>query len=330
MEHAGPAVRAEHAGHGAGRGLSAVCPHCGQLLRTFRPEKCCAEALNRGKGQVSENTMSVISRKCAMDGNIMRICIVQMNVVRGDREANRAAVARLVGEAVRCSPSPDVVVLPELWSTGYDLEHAAALASPMGRDDAAFLGMLAVRHQVAFVGGSVLSERDGRMYNRAQVIDRQGRYVAGYDKIHLFRLMHEDRYLTPGDARLLLDFEGMRCGFAICYDIRFCELARRLAVDGAQVLFVSAEWPMPRSSHWETLLQARAVENQMYVAACNRCGVSDGEEFAGHSMIVAPDGTVLARAGSGEECIVADLDIDIVRRTRSAIPVFQDRVPRLY
>ena len=260
----------------------------------------------------------------------MRICAVQMNVVKGDRTANRTAAARLVSEVMSSSCPPDVIVLPELWSTGYDLGRAAELASPMGREDAAFLGELAVRHHIVFAGGSVLSERDGRIYNRAQIIDRQGSHVAGYDKIHLFRLMDEDRYLSPGEEVLSLELEGMHCGFAICYDIRFCELIRKMAVAGAEALFVSAEWPMPRCGHWETLLRARAIENQMYVVACNRCGVTEGEEFAGHSMIIAPDGTVLACAGSGEEYICADFDPDLVRRTRQTIPVFQDRVPRLY
>ena len=131
------------------------------------------------------------------------------------------------------------------------------------------------------------------MFNRAQVIDAEGRYVTGYDKIHLFRLMDEHRFLARGRETRLFSFSGMRCALAICYDIRFCELIRKLAVAGAEALFVSAEWPMVRRDHWETLLRARAIENQMYVVACNRCGGEDGERFAGNSMIVAPDGEVL-------------------------------------
>ena len=260
----------------------------------------------------------------------MRIGVMQMNVVRGDREANRAAVSRLTAQAMAESRPPDVLVLPELWSTGYALEQARELASPMGAEDAAFLGTLAARYHVAFAGGSVLSLRDGAVFNRAQVIDKGGRYAAGYDKIHLFRLMEEDRYLTQGAQTALFDLCGMRCAMAVCYDIRFCELIRKLAVDGAELLFVSAQWPSPRCEHWTTLLRARAIENQMYVAACNRCGTTGQETFAGHSMIVAPDGTVLALAGEEEAVIVADADVALVRGVRSAIPVFQDRVPERY
>ena len=260
----------------------------------------------------------------------MRVGILQMDVVKGDREANSAAVRRLTERAMAAESVPDVLVLPELWSTGYALDRAEELSSPMGGEDAAFLGDLARRHHVAFIGGSVLSRQDGGVRNRAQVIDREGRYVAGYDKIHLFRLMDEHRYLTRGTEPCLFDVGGMRGALAVCYDIRFCELIRRLAVNGAEVLFVSAEWPMVRRDHWETLLRARAIENQMYVVACNRCGAADGEVFAGHSLIVAPDGAVLARAGDGEESVAAELDAGLVRRTRETIPVFLDREPSLY
>jgi len=260
---------------------------------------------------------------------MMRVCAIQMTVEKGDRATNHAAVRRFAAEAVR-SCTPDVIVLPELWSTGYALDRAAELASPEGSLDAAFLGALACELGVSFAGGSVLASRGGRVFNRAQVIDREGRHFAGYDKIHLFRLMDEDRYLSAGAAPLWFELGGMRCSSVICYDIRFCELPRRLAVGGAELLFVSAEWPIPRVEHWRTLLRARAIENQMFVAACNRCGVTDGTEFAGRSALIAPDGTVLAEAGTGEEIIWADFESDAVRRTRELIPVFQDRVPELY
>ena len=260
----------------------------------------------------------------------MKVCVLQMNVVKGNREANRNTVRRMTEQAVSASCPPDVLVLPELWSTGYELEKARELSSPMGEDDAAFLASLAREYHVAFAGGSVLSERDGAVHNRAQVIERDGRYVTGYDKVHLFRLMDEHRYLTPGRERCLFDMGGMRCALAVCYDIRFCEFIRALAVNGAEVLFVGAEWPATRREHWETLLRARAVENEMYVVACNRCGTSGTETFAGSSMIIAPDGTVLAHAGEKEEIAGAEIELSAVRRMRETIPVFLDRVPELY
>lgn len=260
----------------------------------------------------------------------MRICAIQMDVVKGDREANRATVRRMVAEAMQAVCPPDVIVLPELWSTGYDLQRAKELASHMGESDADFLSGLAREFKVAFAGGSVLAEKGGQIYNRAQVIDKEGNYTAGYDKIHLFRLMDEDKYLAQGEASLLFEMGGMRCGSVICYDIRFCELIRKLAVEGAEALFVSAEWPLPRREHWVTLLRARAIENQMYVVACNRCGTTGDEVFAGNSMIIAPDGTILAHADTEEDIICADFEPELVRQTRAKIQVFNDRVPQLY
>ncbi len=122
----------------------------------------------------------------------------------------------------------------------------------------------------------------------------------------------------------------MRCAFAICYDIRFCEYIRKLVLLGAEVLFVSAQWPRSRREHWITLLRARAIENQIYVVACNRCGVEKGGAFAGRSAVIAPDGTYLAQAGEEETVLWATLDSMAVQKTRNSIPIFRDRVPELY
>ena len=257
----------------------------------------------------------------------MRVCALQMDIAKGDRAANHATVRRLVSEAVSLC-SPDVIVLPELWSTGYALEQVRELADEAC--DARFLAGMAREYGFAFAGGSVLAIEGEKVFNRAQVIDCEGRYIASYDKVHLFRLMDEDRFLAPGASVSLFELGGMPCASVICYDIRFCELPRKLAVQGAEVLFVSAEWPIPRVEHWRTLLRARAIENQFYVVACNRCGVTGNTEFAGCSALIAPDGTVLAEAGTGEEIIWADIEPEVVRRVRSGIPVFADRVPELY
>ncbi len=260
----------------------------------------------------------------------MRCAALQFDVRLGDVSANMAAVERHVRALAYSPEPPDVITLPELWSTGYALEHASELASPGGRREAEFLAGLARRSHVAFAGGSVLALEGGRVFNRAQVIGRDGELIACYDKIHLFRPMGECRWLAPGTQRTIFTLGGMRCACVICYDIRFPELARRLALDGAEVLFVSAEWPAPRTAQWEMLLRARAVEDQMYVVACNRCGMAGDTAFEGDSLIIAPDGTVLAQAGSGEETVGAVLDPAFATSLRASFPVLADRVPLLY
>lgn len=168
------------------------------------------------------------------------------------------------------------------------------------------------------------------MLNTIYVFDRQGNEAAEYSKIHLFRLMDEEKHLVSGDRVGEFTVEGVPAGMMICYDIRFPELARRLALVGAKILFVPAEWPHPRLHHWRTLLQARAIENQMYVVACNRVGVSGSTEFFGHSMVIDPWGEVIAEGGESEEIIHASVSLDLVDEVRTRIPVFEDRRPQLY
>ena len=260
----------------------------------------------------------------------MRIAVVQFSVVAGDPTANRRIVEEHVAAIARSGAKPDVIVLPELWSTGYALERARELASPEGQAEAAFLGELAARHHIAFAGGSVLARVGDTVRNRAQVIDASGHLLTFYDKVHLFRLMDEDKYLAAGDRRTAFVLNGIPCSAIICYDIRFCELVRATALDGAKILFVSAEWPLVRKEHWCTLLRARAIENQFFVVACNRSGVTGTETFGGHSMIIAPDGAILAQADEHDAVLTADLDFTLLDRVRAACPVFTDRAPEAY
>ncbi|HBI05283.1 MAG TPA: carbon-nitrogen hydrolase, partial [Paenibacillaceae bacterium] len=114
------------------------------------------------------------------------------------------------------------------------------------------------------------------------------------------------------------------------YDIRFPELARSYALDGAGILVNSAEWPHPRLNHWRTLMQARAIENQMYVVACNRVGISGKTEFCGHSMVIDPWGEILVEGGEEEAILIAEIDLTLIEEVRGKIPVFADRRPDLY
>ncbi len=255
----------------------------------------------------------------------MRVGIIQMNVVKGNRPANRQTVAERVDTLMRQPCPPQVIVLPELWSTGYALKQAAELATPEGEDEAAFLGELARKYHVAFAGSSVMALHEGRIFNRAQIVDENGRLVGSYDKIHLFGPMDEDTVFSPGREAVPFFLYGACCACIICYDLRFCELPLKLALEGAQVLFISAEWPLVRKDHWITLLRARAIENQLFVVGCNRSGGPEGRRCGGHSTIVAPDGTILAQADANDALLCGDLNLDLVRATREAIPAFKDR-----
>jgi predicted amidohydrolase len=145
-------------------------------------------------------------------------------------------------------------------------------------------------------------------------------------------MLDEPKYLSGGASRAeVFELDGVKMGLIICYDLRFPELARRLALEGAQVLHIVAEWPSARKDHWRALQLARAIENQMPVVSCNRVGATGGTEFCGTSMVIDAWGNVLAEGSEDrEETLTASVDLREVPNVRKRVPVFESRVPELY
>ncbi len=257
----------------------------------------------------------------------LTISLGQMDIALGQPRLNLAKVQELTAEARR--RGSDVVLFPELWATGYDLENAEQYAT--GLDEGFFAELAALAKENAIhICGSLLSVQNGRYYNTAPFFSPEGKCLGHYSKIHLFRLMDEDKYLTAGQAAPVFDLPWGKSAIAICYDLRFPELFRRYALAGARIIFLPAEWPYPRLEHWRTLLQARAIENQMFIVACNRVGESKGERFFGHSAIYDPWGRLVVESGDSEVLLTARVDMTLVEETRQAIPVLTDRRPELY
>ncbi|MFC5448151.1 carbon-nitrogen family hydrolase [Paenibacillus aestuarii] len=261
---------------------------------------------------------------------LLHVALIQMDIAIGEPDTNYTHLEKLLGEAVSAEVKPDVIVFPEMWNTGYALTEIHELADREGERTRAFLSEFARNHQVNLIGGSIADKRGDRVLNTIYAFDRQGAEIAEYSKIHLFRLMDEEKYLHSGEQLGRFELEGVPAGAMICYDIRFPELARKLALDGARILFVPAEWPHPRLHHWRTLLMARAIENQMYVVSCNRVGTSGTTNFFGHSMVIDPWGEVLVEGDENEAILRATIDLSEVVRVRGKIPVFEDRRPQLY
>jgi predicted amidohydrolase len=142
--------------------------------------------------------------------------------------------------------------------------------------------------------------------------------------------MQEEQFLTPAPQPTLIEAAWGKAGLAICYDLRCPELFRRYALAGAHLVFVPSEWPHPRLAHWQTLLRARAIENQMFVVACNRVGNSKNTDFFGHSCIIDPWGEMVIELGEGEMLGTAVIDVEKVNEVRAKIPVFDDRRPEIY
>lgn len=259
----------------------------------------------------------------------MQIALIQLQILPSKKQVNYERISRLVDAAVNQQSRPDLIVLPELWSTGYALAELETIASDEGHEEAEFLGNLAREYGVWFAGGSVAARTARGITNRAQVIDREGVLQAIYDKVHLVPMLDEHKYLVAGESTCVYEIEGITIGFAICYDIRFCEFIRKLALQGAQALIISAQWPLVRLSHWQTLCKARAIENQCYLIAVNNTAMGDAP-FAGHSQGLGPDGSTLCSFEFQEAVQQMNIDVSEVEKLRKAIPVFDDRRPELY
>jgi predicted amidohydrolase len=216
----------------------------------------------------------------------------------------------------------DWVLLPEMWPSSFQpkqkmkqrLENAQCFH---------WLKDLA-RERGCYVSGSMLEMPGTRAYNSAFVIDPRGTLKASYRKIHLFPLSGEHRHFSPGKKSQVITLSGCPLGLAICYDLRFPDLFRGLARQGAQVIFIPSAWPLIRLDHFRALLVARAIENQCFVVGVNKCGPErDGLVFAGHSMVLDPWGRSLGELGTRRGILTVRLDLSQVRDIRKRFPFLQ-------
>lgn len=262
----------------------------------------------------------------------LTISLVQMDCRQGEPAENFDRAAVFVAEAAR--RGSELVLLPELWSTAYALDRAPELSAPLveAPGSGGWFGAFAAlaRNHKVWLGGSLLEARGGRYYNCMALYGPDGCLRAAYRKTHLFRLMNEEQYLAAGEEAVVVDASWGKTGLAICYDLRFPELFRRYALDGARLILLPAEWPHPRREHWRTLLRARAIENQCFIAACNRIGTTGSNTFFGASAVIDPWGGALVEGGEAEMVLTATIDLAQVDAVRQRIPIFADRRPDLY
>lgn len=259
----------------------------------------------------------------------MKVTCIQMDMQLGKVDENYAHAKSLIEKAMK--DQPDVLVLPETWDIGFfPREELAVLCDQDGQRVKREIGLLAKQYNVNIVAGSVADCRDSKIYNTSYVFDRKGNCIACYDKTHSFAPMGEDNYFTKGDQLCRFTLDGVSCGILICYDIRFPELTRTLAVQGLDLMFVVSQWPNVRTFHLRSLTTARAIENQMFVCCCNSCGTAGQTVYGGNSAIINPWGETLALAGETEEILSAECDFSILQNIRSSINVFADRRPELY
>jgi predicted amidohydrolase len=235
----------------------------------------------------------------------MRIALGQSVGAAADKDANLRIIEKLAADAAE--RRADMLVLPELFLTGYNIgEAVAALAEPSDGPSALAAGRIAAAHGLAIIYGYPERAPEG-VYNAAAVIDRKGRRIANYRKIYLWGDVERGQFLAGGRSDLF-ELEGLKFGLQICYDLDFPELARAQAQSGADGLIVLSATTAPYPVVPRHLVPARAYENQMFVAFANRTGEERGLRYAGESCIAAPDGAVLATSGTGEALVCADVE----------------------
>lgn len=257
----------------------------------------------------------------------LNVALAQIDISFGMPDDNLATVRPLIAAAA--ARGADLLVLPELWATGYDLTRADTLAAVPDEGIYQHLAALA-RDQHIALAGSLLTRRNAHMTNTATLYSASGELLAAYDKLHLFGLMREPDYLTPGQTPGLCDAPWGRTALAICYDLRFPELFRTYALQGVDLVLVPAEWPAVRLDHWRTLLCARAIENQCFLIGVNRVGRDPETSFGGHSLVVDPWGQVLLEGNDQAELLFARLDLTQVEATRARMNVLRDRRSDVY
>ncbi|MFF3908264.1 carbon-nitrogen family hydrolase [Streptomyces sp. NPDC001848] len=256
----------------------------------------------------------------------MRASLIQMRV---DEDESVDSRRRRAASLVRDQAGVDLVVLPELWTTGaFAYERFGDEAEPLEGPTHEAMAKAAADAGVWLHAGSVPERAaDGALYNTSLIFSPSGELAAAYRKIHRFGFDKGEAVLMgAGTAPVTVRLPETTVGVATCYDLRFPELFRTLVDAGAETLVIPAGWPERRRSHWTLLAQARAVENQAYVLACGTAGTHAGVPQAGHSIVVDPWGEVLAEAGAGEEILRVELDPARVATTREQFPALKDRV----
>ncbi len=244
----------------------------------------------------------------------MKISIVQMDIEVGKKEKNFQRGISFIKEAAE--KKSDLIVLPELWTTGY-VKNLHDLAEPLDGETITTLTDLAEEYSTTILG--TIAEKAEECYNTMHVVSSHG-LEASYRKMHLFSLMNEEKFFDHGTTIGIHRDVGM----LICYDLRFPELARTLARKGAELLIVPAEWPYPRLDHWRTLLKARAIENQAYVIGCNRVGTDKTLEYFGHSVVIDPWGERIIEGNTEEKILICEIDMSLVKKIRDEFPVLKD------
>ena len=255
----------------------------------------------------------------------MQVASIQVEIREGESKGERL---ERVGNLVDACAGSQLIVLPEIWTTGYfAFDRYAAESERLNGETVSMLAVKARSLKAYIVTGSFVERAGNRLYNTTVLLDPQGREIAVYRKIHLFGYSSEERkLLTPGNEVVTAGTEFGVVGLATCYDLRFPELFRKMLDKGVQFILISSAWPYPRLEHWLLFNQVRALENQCYLISANCAGKNRGNQFVGHSAVIDPWGVILAQAGDAQVVLQVEVDPQGVERARVEFPPVHDRV----
>ncbi len=249
----------------------------------------------------------------------MKVTIVQPDLSWENPDANFQHLSSLIEGSL---PGSDLIVLPEMFSTGFSM-NSEKLAETMNGPGVRWMRDLAASSDCA-VAGSLIIKDKGKNYNRFVFVLPDGELFT-YDKRHLFMMERENKFFTPGDRRVVVDYKGFKINLQICYDLRFPVWSRMQDLDYHAMIYI-ASWPEARRDVWNKLLIARAIENQCFVIGVNRIG-KDGEgiSYSGDSVIIGPKGEMILETEEYKECVAsAELSIDDLVNFRNKFPVWED------
>jgi omega-amidase len=251
----------------------------------------------------------------------MKIACCQFDIAWEDKQTNHERVAELLRAAAL--PPGSLVLLPEMFATGFSM-NVAGISDDHDHATQKFLIGLSRHLKLNILAGIVSSGPNQTGCNEAIATDQDGNELARYQKLHPFSFGEEHKHYTPGKKIVTFSWNGFCVCPLICYDLRFPEPFRVAVKRGADCFAVIANWPAAREHHWVTLLQARAIENQAYVAAVNRCGSDPKTQYSGRSLIIDPCGNILADAGNQSGVISTEVDHAALLKYRAEFPVLND------
>ncbi len=249
----------------------------------------------------------------------MEIGLVQYNPAWEDKAGNRERINRLLAKE---HSEAEVLIFPEMTLTGFTME-ASDFAEGLFDESFKYFSGLAIEKKSHVLAG-IIESKENKFYNSLLHINKTGELAKVYRKIHPFSYSTEDKHYARGTEIVASKIEGWNTGFSICYDLRFPELYRHYAKERAELIAVIANWPVTRIEHWRTLLKARAIENQCYVAGVNRTGNDPALKYNGFSSVFDPMGNEIIFSEDKEKILTAEISIEKVRETREKLPFLDD------